>query len=177
MSRAGTLRTEICGVHFDMLDMSDVVRHIIAERDRGSGGWVTTPNVDIVRQVTGDPELAQLVAGAPLVILDGAPVSWAGRIAGRPPVPRVPGPRWSSRCRALPRRPVPPSCSSEVDPEHPSALRRGWRRRSRVCGSPTTARRTGSTRTSSSGPESSPPGRSARGGSSSAASASPSRSG
>ncbi len=68
MSTAGTLRTEICGVRFDMLGMSDVVRHIIAERDRGSGGWVTTPNVDIVRQVTGDPELAQLVAAAPLVI-------------------------------------------------------------------------------------------------------------
>lgn len=91
MSTAGTPRIDIYGVQFDTLDMPDVIRHIIEQRSRGAGGWVTTPNVDIVRQASDDPALARLVAGAPLVVLDGAPVSLAGRIAGRPPVPRVPG--------------------------------------------------------------------------------------
>ncbi|HUR01625.1 MAG TPA: WecB/TagA/CpsF family glycosyltransferase [Nonomuraea sp.] len=48
---------------------------------------IVTANVDIVRAATRVPELAELVAGAELVVADGMPVVWAARLSGL----RVPG--------------------------------------------------------------------------------------
>ncbi|SEL56354.1 N-acetylglucosaminyldiphosphoundecaprenol N-acetyl-beta-D-mannosaminyltransferase [Nonomuraea pusilla] len=49
---------------------------------RGEGGAIVTANVDIVRAATRDPALAALVARFELVVADGMPVVWAGRLAG-----------------------------------------------------------------------------------------------
>lgn len=48
----------------------------------GHGGWIVTANVDIVRAAGRDPGLAALVAQADVVVADGMPVVWAGRLAG-----------------------------------------------------------------------------------------------
>jgi N-acetylglucosaminyldiphosphoundecaprenol N-acetyl-beta-D-mannosaminyltransferase len=84
-------RIDIFGVQFDTLDQAAVVATIMGELRAGRGGWVATPNVDIMRQLKADPELARLVAEASLVIVDGAPIEWAGRAAGHAGVPRVAG--------------------------------------------------------------------------------------
>lgn len=84
-------RVQILGVHFDDLDPDGIVNSVISECSDGRGGWIVTPNVDIMRQVAADAELAGLVARATLVIVDGAPVQWAGRIAGHKGIQRVPG--------------------------------------------------------------------------------------
>ncbi|SDY60757.1 N-acetylglucosaminyldiphosphoundecaprenol N-acetyl-beta-D-mannosaminyltransferase [Amycolatopsis xylanica] len=55
------------------------------------GGWIVTANVDIVRAATRDRRLAELVAEADVVVADGMPVVWAGRIAGEPLPERVTG--------------------------------------------------------------------------------------
>ncbi len=55
------------------------------------GGWIVTANVDIVRAATRDPQLAALVAQAEVVVADGMPVVWAGRLAGAAIKERVTG--------------------------------------------------------------------------------------
>lgn len=91
MSTMMSTRVQICGVLFDDLDTFGVVREVSRGLAAGRGGWIATPNVDIVRQLDADPEMAALVRRATLVIIDGAPVQWAGRIAGHSQVQRAPG--------------------------------------------------------------------------------------
>lgn len=78
----GSPVVSIMGVDFDGLTESRVVDHIGAALDAGRGGWVVTPNTDIVRLANEDPSILQLVARADLVVPDGMPVVWASRIAG-----------------------------------------------------------------------------------------------
>ncbi len=91
MSRSTDCRVEIHGVRFDDVDHAAVVAQIVTDLAEGRGGWVVTPNIDFLRRVSTDPELALLIDRATISILDGAPVQWAGRIAGRPAVQRTPG--------------------------------------------------------------------------------------
>ena len=71
------------GVGFDPLTEREVVAHVAATWERGEGGVIVTPNVDIVRQAARSPYAARLVAGAALVLADGMPLIWASRLAGR----------------------------------------------------------------------------------------------
>lgn len=104
----GNGRIRIFGLEFDALDRDAVVRTIVDRAISGEGGWVVTPNVDIVRQVHASPELARLVRDASLVIVDGAPIEWAGRVAGHREVPRVAGASVTEPlCRAAGERDIP----------------------------------------------------------------------
>lgn len=71
------------GVGFDPLTEPEVVAHVAAAWERGEGGVIVTPNVDIVRQAARSPYAARLVAGASLVLADGMPLIWASRLARR----------------------------------------------------------------------------------------------
>ena len=84
-------KEEILGVEFSWLDETGVIRHILQELSLGRGGWVVTPNTDILRRAVRDEAIRRLVASASLVIIDGAPVEWAARVAGRAGATRVPG--------------------------------------------------------------------------------------
>jgi N-acetylglucosaminyldiphosphoundecaprenol N-acetyl-beta-D-mannosaminyltransferase len=57
--------------------------------DVGVGGWVITPNVDILRRIVSDPIFAGIAAQADLSIADGMPVVWASRLQGTPLPERV----------------------------------------------------------------------------------------
>ena len=80
----------IMGIRFDAASETEVVRHVFGELDQGRGGWIVTPNVEIMRRCTSDADLHDLVSSASIRLVDGAPVEWAARLAGRPPG-RVPG--------------------------------------------------------------------------------------
>ncbi len=102
-------RVDVFGVNFDQFDEPSLVAHIIRECERGQGGWVVTPNVDIMRQIAQDSELANLVGRASLVVADGAPVEWAARVARKTFAHRAPGASvfWSlSEAAARADRPV-----------------------------------------------------------------------
>lgn len=102
-------RVDVFGVNFDQLDEPALVAYIIEELERSHGGWVVTPNVDILRQVAKDAQLANLVGRASLVVADGAPVEWAARIARKKFAHRAPGASvfWSlSEAAAKAGRPV-----------------------------------------------------------------------
>ncbi|GAA1356532.1 WecB/TagA/CpsF family glycosyltransferase [Saccharothrix algeriensis] len=68
-----------------------VAEHVARSWQRGEGGAIVTANVDIVRAATRRPELAALIAESEVVVADGMPVVWAGRLAGVPLPERVTG--------------------------------------------------------------------------------------
>jgi N-acetylglucosaminyldiphosphoundecaprenol N-acetyl-beta-D-mannosaminyltransferase len=88
---ASTARIAVGGTLFDPLTERDVVQRVQAALNAGQGGWILTPNVDIVRLLDSDPSIAELVSGATLVVADGTPILWAAQLAGTPLPERVTG--------------------------------------------------------------------------------------
>jgi N-acetylglucosaminyldiphosphoundecaprenol N-acetyl-beta-D-mannosaminyltransferase len=77
------------GVQLANLTQNEAVEFITSRLDLGVGGWVVTPNVDILRQISSDDELAQVVSRADLAIADGMPLVWASRLQRTPLKGRV----------------------------------------------------------------------------------------
>jgi N-acetylglucosaminyldiphosphoundecaprenol N-acetyl-beta-D-mannosaminyltransferase len=88
--RTGLVTCAIDGVDFDALDEPQAINRIIDELAAGRGGFVITPNVDILRQLRR-PEHRDLAQAADLVLADGMPVVWASRLLRRPLPARVAG--------------------------------------------------------------------------------------
>jgi N-acetylglucosaminyldiphosphoundecaprenol N-acetyl-beta-D-mannosaminyltransferase len=83
--------TSIMGLPFHRLDHPTLVR-VFQEgiRDR-NGGWIVTPNLDILRQFTTSTESRELILEASHRVADGQPIVWASRLVGSPVPERVPG--------------------------------------------------------------------------------------
>ncbi len=82
---------DVMGVPFDRLDQSTLVRSFVDAARNGRGGWIVTPNLDILRQLVTSPETRQLVGAATHLLVDGLPIVWASRLAGNALPERVPG--------------------------------------------------------------------------------------
>lgn len=91
MRAASRPRVELQGVPFDNLSEPEVIEHILDCVAAGTGGSVLTPNVDILRALTRDPELRQIAATASLIVADGVPLLWAARLASQPLAGQVAG--------------------------------------------------------------------------------------
>lgn len=87
----GRRRVELGGVAFHPMREAEAVRYVIGALERGEGGTVVTPNVDILRQVRTDPAAGRLVRESSLVLADGMPVIWASHLARSPLPARVAG--------------------------------------------------------------------------------------
>jgi N-acetylglucosaminyldiphosphoundecaprenol N-acetyl-beta-D-mannosaminyltransferase len=83
-------RVDLMGIEVDNVSAQDVVDCLIGTLGRGQGGWIATPNVDILRQAVANPELAEMVEQADLIIPDGMPLVWASRLQRTPLQARVP---------------------------------------------------------------------------------------
>jgi len=79
------------GFDLDALTMSGAIEHIAREVRDGRGGWVLTPNLDILRQIATSPESRALAEQATLRLADGTPLVWAGRLQKTPLPERVAG--------------------------------------------------------------------------------------
>jgi N-acetylglucosaminyldiphosphoundecaprenol N-acetyl-beta-D-mannosaminyltransferase len=79
------------GLPFDRVTHDQVVDRIADALARGRGGWVITPNLDILRQARRQPDHHELFADANLVLADGMPLVWASRLQGTPLPERVAG--------------------------------------------------------------------------------------
>src|SRR2546430_15081300 len=92
---------ELAGVGFHAVTEAEAVTRVRAALDRGEGGRILTPNVDILRQ-----RPTAYAADATLVVADGMPLVWASRLAGTPLPKRVPGSSliWSLSRRSEERR-------------------------------------------------------------------------
>ena len=73
---------ELMGVRVDRVDGRAAIDRIMSSIEAGVGGWVITPNVDIMRRIVSDPVFARLAASADLSIADGMPLVWASRLQG-----------------------------------------------------------------------------------------------
>ena len=81
----------VAGLEFDALTEEQVVTRIVTELEHGEGGRVVTPNVDICRQASRNPEAGELIRAASTVVADGMPLVWASRLQGDPLPERVTG--------------------------------------------------------------------------------------
>lgn len=83
--------TTVAGLEFDALTEKEVVAQVMEGLRTGRGGWIVTPNVDICRQMSRDPEARALVGQASIVVADGMPLVWASRLGEEPLPERVTG--------------------------------------------------------------------------------------
>jgi N-acetylglucosaminyldiphosphoundecaprenol N-acetyl-beta-D-mannosaminyltransferase len=87
----GPPTVDLLGLRFHAVTEAQCVEHVLREVEAGRGGWVVTPNLDIVRMASSSREIWDLVARADLVLADGMPVVWASRLLGRSLPERVAG--------------------------------------------------------------------------------------
>jgi N-acetylglucosaminyldiphosphoundecaprenol N-acetyl-beta-D-mannosaminyltransferase len=92
--------TSIMGLPFHRLDQPTLIRVFQEGVRERNGGWIVTPNLDILRQFTRCPESRSLILEASHRIADGQPIVWASRLLGRPVPERVPG---SDLVQSMPR--------------------------------------------------------------------------
>ena len=79
------------GLPFHRLDHRTLITDFLEGASEGTGGWVVTPNVDILRQFTTSDESRELILAASHRVADGLPIVWASRLAGVPVPERIPG--------------------------------------------------------------------------------------
>jgi N-acetylglucosaminyldiphosphoundecaprenol N-acetyl-beta-D-mannosaminyltransferase len=96
------------GVGFDPVDLDGAVARVAALVGGGAPSLAVTANTEVVMTARRAADLAQLLAGAALVVADGVGVVWASRYLRRPLPARVPGIELAERLLA-------------------EAARRGWR--------------------------------------------------
>ncbi len=84
-------RVEIMGVPIDSVTEEEAIDHIISALAEHQGGWVVTPNIDVLRMAARDSAIRDLVTDADLVLADGMPLIWASRLQRLPLPARVPG--------------------------------------------------------------------------------------
>ena len=91
MATARQPTVPIMGLPFDVLDHQTLIHTFMSAAHRGEGGWIVTPNLDILRQFTLSSESRRLTLAASHRVADGIPIVWASRLAGTPLPERVPG--------------------------------------------------------------------------------------
>jgi N-acetylglucosaminyldiphosphoundecaprenol N-acetyl-beta-D-mannosaminyltransferase len=83
--------TSIMGLPFHRLDRMALIRVFLEGVRERNGGWIVTPNLDILRQFTRSSESRDLIMDASHRIADGQPIVWASRLVGNPVPERIPG--------------------------------------------------------------------------------------
>lgn len=81
----------LLGVELDAVTLSGAIDRIGGALAAGQGGWVITPNLDILRRLVREKDAASLCAGTTLRLADGMPLVWASRLRGTPLPERVAG--------------------------------------------------------------------------------------
>ena len=84
-------KIKVLGVGFDNLTMEEAVEKAYTLQTAQRGGYVVTPNPEIVMICRRDIEAAEAVAGAVLTIPDGIGVIYAAKLRHTPLKEKVPG--------------------------------------------------------------------------------------
>ncbi len=85
------MRTEVLGVGFDSVTMSEALDAAEKLMERPGADYIVTPNPEIVMACREDPEVKRAVEGASLVLPDGIGVIYGAKILGTPLKAKVPG--------------------------------------------------------------------------------------
>lgn len=81
----------LLGVRINRVTLAQAADHIVASIAAGQGGWVLTPNLDILRRIVRDRDFAGLIEPTTLRLADGMPLVWASRLRRTPLPERVAG--------------------------------------------------------------------------------------
>ena len=84
-------KIDVLGVQFDDVTMDEAVDAAYDLLSRRTGGYVVTPNPEIVMDCLQDPDAAAAVAAAALTIPDGIGVIYGAKILRTPLKEKVPG--------------------------------------------------------------------------------------
>src|SRR3954454_10718906 len=84
-------RVRLLGLDIDPVTEAEVIATILLGLDRGKGGFVVTPNLHHLRELSRNRDLTPLFSAADLVVADGMPLVWASRLQGTPLPERVAG--------------------------------------------------------------------------------------
>lgn len=79
------------GMKIHMVSLSQTVDYLMDCSAEKIGGWVVTPNLDILRRYKQSISFRNLVATSTLNVADGMPLVWASRVKGDPLPGRVNG--------------------------------------------------------------------------------------
>ncbi|MBC8072710.1 MAG: WecB/TagA/CpsF family glycosyltransferase [Deltaproteobacteria bacterium] len=82
--RFGVSTVELGGLSFLDIDEPGFVSRLVDEAKAGRGGWVVTPNADIMRQANDDPAIHAMLTTADALVVDGMPLVWASHLQGTP---------------------------------------------------------------------------------------------
>ena len=82
---------QLRGMPIHAVTRKQTARHLINCSLKNIGGWVVTPNLDILRRYTKSPSFRNLLATSTLNVPDGMPLVWASRVKGQPLTERVNG--------------------------------------------------------------------------------------
>src|SRR4051812_24805902 len=88
---ANPRRVRLLGLELDAVTEAEAIAIILRGLDEGRGGFVVTPNLDHLRQLSRKDELTSLFRKPDLVVADGMPLVWASRLQGSPLPERVAG--------------------------------------------------------------------------------------
>ncbi len=92
MSACDTLPTvTLAGQRIHAVTMQQTLDAIAADAKADRGGWVVTPNLDILHKLVHDQTFRALVEPATLRLPDGKPLVWASKLQGSPLPQRVAG--------------------------------------------------------------------------------------
>lgn len=83
--------TQLRGMPIHSVTLQQAVEFVVKSCCDGLGGWVVTPNLDILRRFKKSPSFRNLVATSTLNVADGMPLVWASKIKGQPVPERVNG--------------------------------------------------------------------------------------
>lgn len=81
----------LMGLDFAALSEEGTINYVLESVEQRRGGWVSTVNLDVLRQCRESEHVRQVVANADLVVADGMPLLWAGELQGSPFPGRVAG--------------------------------------------------------------------------------------
>lgn len=81
----------ILGVPVHSTTLEQAAEHVVRSAVIGTGGWVITPNLDILRRTARDPSFRSLYDQSTLRLADGMPLVWASRLRRTPLPERVAG--------------------------------------------------------------------------------------
>ncbi|WP_343640633.1 WecB/TagA/CpsF family glycosyltransferase [Roseateles sp.] len=90
-SAAALPTIQVDGLPFVATTVPPLTAHIVDEAGAGRGGWVVTPNIDILRRWRIEPAFRALVADATIFTADGRPIVWASQLQGTPLPARLTG--------------------------------------------------------------------------------------
>jgi len=84
-------KIDVLGVAFHNVTMDEAIERAFLRTQMRSGGFVVTPNPEIVMMAQEDPALAEAIEHAELVLPDGIGVIYGAKLLGTPLKQRTPG--------------------------------------------------------------------------------------